>query len=200
VRPRVAAVATLLVFGWGCGGSGFAHAPPTTASPFAWLKPRAAPANWRTTATAGGAVLSYPPGWHLISGDPGTASAALSSPGGLIVGYLNATPATPAEVPSWARFRVKHNVEEGERTVHLIAQARDLRFQTGTGACVIDSYQTSSSAYTEIACLVRGHRHPTVIIAAAASNAWAAQQAALHQAIDAFRTHSLTPRPAPVRE
>jgi hypothetical protein len=136
-------------------------------------------------------VLAYPPSWHAISGDPGTASAALTASGGLIVGYLNATPATSSEVPSsWARFRVDHNGEEDDRHVHLIAQAGDLRFLTGIGACVTDSYQTSASPYTEIACLVRGQGHPTVIVAAATSSAWAEQQAALHTAIAAFRTRA----------
>jgi hypothetical protein len=191
VRLGVAAFATLLVLGSGCGGSGVAQTPSTPAPSFAWLKPAAAPAGWKATTTTGGAVLAYPPGWHVISGDPGTASAALTASGGLIVGYLNATPAIPTEVPSsWATFRVDHNGEEGDRHVHLIAQARNLRFPTGTGACVMDSYRTSSSPYTEIACLVRGQGQPTVIVAAATSSAWAGQQAALRQAISAFRTQA----------
>jgi hypothetical protein len=191
VRLGVAAFATLLVLGSGCGGSGVAQTPSTPAPSFSWLKPAAAPADWKAATTPGGAVLAYPPNWHVISGDSGTASAALTTSGGLIVGYLNATPATSSEVPSsWASFRVDHNGEEGDRHVHLIAQAGDLRFLTGTGACVTDRYQTSSSAYTEIACLVRGTGNPTVIVAAATSSAWASQQAALHTAIDAFRTQA----------
>jgi hypothetical protein len=189
VRPRVAALAALLVLGSGCGGTGVAQTPSTPAPSFSWLKPAAAPAGWKAATTPGGAVLAYPPGWHVISGDPGTASAALTASGGLIVGYLNATPATSSEMPSnWARFRVDHNGEEGDRHVHVIAQHGDLRFLTGTGACVTDSYQTSASPYTEIACLVRGQGRPTVIVAAATSGAWAEQQAALHTAIAAFRT------------
>lgn len=191
MRLRVAALATLLVLGSGCGGSGVAQTPSTLAPSFSWLNPAAAPAGWKATTTPDGAVLAYPPGWHAISGDPGTASAALTAPGGLIIGYLNATPATPSEVPSsWARFRVDHNGEEGDRHVHLIAHAGDLRFLTGTGACVTDSYQTSTTAYTEIACLVQGQGRPTVIVAAATSSAWARQQAALRTAIAAFRTQA----------
>jgi hypothetical protein len=192
VRSGVAALATLMVvLGWGCGGSGVAQTPSTPASPFAWLRPQAAPAGWKTTATAGGAVLAYPPGWKALAGDPGTASADLTGSGGLIVGYLNATPAIAGEVASsWARFRVEHNGEEGDRDVRLIAHATGLRFRTGTGACVIDSYRTTRTAYTEIACVVRGAGQPTVIVAAAATSTWAAQQATLHQAIDAFATHA----------
>ena len=191
MRLRVAALSTLLVLGSGCGGSGVAQTPSTPAPSFSWLKPAAAPAGWKAATTPAGAVLAYPPGWHVISGDPGTASAALTAQGGLIVGYLNATPATSSEVPSsWARFRVDHNGEEGDRHVHLIAQAGDLRFLTGTGTCVTDSYRTNASDYTEIACLVRGQGRPTVIVAAATSGAWAGQQAALHTAIAAFRTQA----------
>jgi hypothetical protein len=188
VRRRVAALATLLVLGSGCGGSGVARTPSTPDPPFSWLKPAAAPLDWKATKTPGEAVLAYPHAWHVISGDPGTASAALTAPGGLIVGYLNAAPATSSEVPStWARFRVDHNGEEGDRHVRLIAQAGGLRFLTGTGSCVTDSYQTSASAYIEIACLVRGPGQPSVIVAAAASSAWAIQRAALQTAIAGFR-------------
>jgi hypothetical protein len=191
VRRGVAALAALLVMGSGCGGSGVAQAPSTAAPSFSWLTPAAAPAGWKTTTTPGGAVLAYPPGWHVIAGDSGTASAALTSSDGKIGGYLNATPATSAEVPSsWASFRVDHNGEEGDRHVQMIAQAANLRFRTGTGACVTDSYQTSSSPYTEIACVVRGTSNPTVIVAAAASSDWSTQLAALHTAIDAFRTQA----------
>ena len=191
MRFCVASLATLLVLGSGCGGSGVAQAPSTPAPPYSWLKPAAAPAGWKAATTPGGAVLAYPPGWHVIPGDAGTVSAALTASGGLIVGYLNATPATSSEVPStWARFRVEHNGEEGDRHVRLVAQAAGLRFLTGAGACVTDSYRTSASPYTEIACVVRGRGQPAVIVAAATSSAWAAQRAALQTAIAAFRTRA----------
>jgi hypothetical protein len=38
--------------------------------------------------------------------------------------------------------------------------------------------------------VVRGTSNPTVIVAAATSSDWAAQQVALHTAIDAFRTQA----------
>ena len=143
MRLYVAGVATLIALGVGCGGVG-ASAPTTAAAPFAWVDPAPTPSTWQTVRTASGAVLTYPQSWHRIAGDSGTASAARTGAGGVIVGYLNATPAIPAEVPaSWARFRVRHNAEEGDRDVHLIAQARGLHFRTGRGACVIDGYRTS---------------------------------------------------------
>ena len=188
MRLYVAGVATLIALGVGCGGVA-GSAPTTAAAPFAWVEPAPAPSTWHTVRTAAGAVLTYPPSWHQIPGDAGTASAARTGAGGVIVGYLNATAAIPAEAPaSWARFRVQHNTEEGDRDVHLIARARGLHFRTGRGACVIDSYRTTRSAYVEIACLVRGAGRPTVIIAAAQRAGWAAEQPTLHRAIAAFRT------------
>jgi len=189
VRPRVAAIATLVLLGCGCGGFG-ASAPTTAAAPFSWLDPTSPPSTWHTARTATGAVLSYPGSWQRIGGDPGSVSAARTGAGGVIVGYLNVTRAVPAEMSaSWARFRVRHNAEEGDRDVHLIAQARGLRFAAGRGACVIDRYRTTRSAYVEIACLVRAPGRPSTVIVAAAQGArWTAEQADLHRAIAAFRT------------
>jgi hypothetical protein len=189
VRVRVAAIATLVLLGCGCGGFG-ASAPTTAEAPFAWLDPTSPPSTWHTARTATGAVLSYPGSWQRIGGDPGSVSAARTGAGGVIVGYLNATPAVAAEASvNWARFRVRHNAEEGDRDVHLIAQARGLRFGAGRGACVIDRYRTARSAYVEIACLVGAPGSPSTVVVAAAQEAmWTAEQADLHRAIAAFRT------------
>jgi hypothetical protein len=190
VKLCVAALATLTLLASSCGGS--AAAPATTtpaAAPFDWLHPAPPPPTWKTTRTATGTVLAYPPTWHPIHGDAGTASAAQTTPSGLIIGYLNVTPAIATETPStWPQFRIAHNAQEGSHHVHLVAHASGLRFRTGTGACVIDTYQTSKSAYKEIACLVRGHIHSTVVVAAATPTTWTAEQVTLYQAIAALRT------------
>jgi hypothetical protein len=186
VKAGVAALVALVVLGCGCGGSS-GSVQGTTTTAFAWLRAAPAPAGWHTTRTAAGAVLAYPPAWRTIHGDPGTASAALGGSDGAIVGYLNATPAIPSEMPArWAAFRVDHNAEEGDHNVKVIAHARGLRFRSGGGACVVDSYRTSARAYTEIACLVGRTGHSTVIVAAAASELWNSERADLHRAIDAF--------------
>lgn len=188
MKPRVAALATLTLLASSCGGSAAATTTPAVA-PFSWLHPGSPPPTWNTTRTATGAVLAYPPTWHPIHGDHGTASAAQTTPSGLIIGYLNVTPAIAAETPStWAQFRIAHNTQEGSHHVHLVAQASGLRFRSGTGACVIDTYQTSKTAYQEIACLVHGRIHSTVVVAAATPATWLAEQATLHQAIAALRT------------
>jgi hypothetical protein len=186
--PRAAAAIVLALACGGCGGS--AAAPQTASgSPFAWLRPGPAPSGWHRVRAGGGAVLAYPPSWHAIGGDPGTVSAARTTATGVIVGYLNATPAIAAETLSgWSRFRVAHNVDEGNRDVRTLARGRGLRFLTGTGSCVVDQYRTSRRRYREIACLVRGTSTGWVIVAAATPGAWRAEEADLHRAVAAFRT------------
>ena len=92
----------------GCG----AAQRPTT---FARLHPGPPPAGWQTARLpASAATLAYPLGWHAHHTDPGTASVALTSARGKIVGYLNATPRQGAEtLANWARFGTAHIREEG---------------------------------------------------------------------------------------
>jgi hypothetical protein len=79
--------------------------------------------------------MYYPPGWRLISGDKGTATAALSNSNGHISGYLNVTPRQGAERPAtWARFRLHHNAEEGDRDVRSEGSAEGVRFLRGRGS------------------------------------------------------------------
>jgi hypothetical protein len=102
-----------------------------------------------------------------------------------ILGYLNVTPRQGQETQAnWARFRIEHNAEEGDRDVRRLASAGELRFRTGRGACVQDSYATSAGArYIEIACLVTGRRSESVIVAAAPPSAWASVAPAMERAI-----------------
>lgn len=156
---------------------------PAHPGSFAWLRPAAAPSGWRVASTAGGASFGYPPGWRAVASDSGTASVALFDAGGKLVGYLNATPRQGAETPAgWARFRPDHNREEGDRNVRLLAAAEHLKFRSGSGSCVIDTYSTARAAYREIACLVSGAR-TTVFVAAAPVAAWPAQAATLERAL-----------------
>lgn len=131
-----------------------------------------------------GAKLFYPPSWQLVKGDSGTASAALRSTHGRFLGYLNLTPRQGAErVAGWAAFRMRHNLAEGNHDEHQIASAGGLSFRTGTGACIEDSYVTSSGvAYKEIACLIDGP-HPSVVVGAAPPHSWPQQAMAIERAI-----------------
>lgn len=177
----VIALAVLIVTG--------GHSAPAKPAAFSWLRPAAAPAGWGAATTRSGATLAYPPGWHSIETDPGTASAAPAVPHGPLVGYLNATPQEGNEtLANWSRFRVKHVAAEGARRVHLVAAATGLRFRSGHGSCVIDSYSTAKRRFREIACIVAGSRPTTVIVAAAPAARWAEQAPVLERAVAAFAT------------
>jgi hypothetical protein len=158
----------------GSGGSATAATRPTGA--FAWLHPGPAPAGWRGTTTArSGATLFYPPGWKPISGDRGTATAALRDGSGLYAGYVNVTPRQGAEQPAgWARFRIGHIRDEGGTGVRELAAAKGLQFRNGIGSCVIDEYlsRVGSHPYREIACIVSGQRNTGVFIGAALQHDW----------------------------
>src|SRR4029079_12366658 len=78
----------------------------------------------------------------------------------------------PETLANWSHFRVAHNREEGDRNVVREGLASGLRLQAGTGACVGDRYATITSHYREIACIVRGTRATTVVVAAAQPGDW----------------------------
>src|SRR5918996_280878 len=140
----LAVAAVVLVKGVGAGQSGQRF----TSGPFAWLHPASPPTGWTVARLAGGATLAYPPGWKQVKTDPGTASAALLSGSGRIVGYLNATPKQGAEtLANWSRFRPAHNRGEDDRNVRLVASARNLKFRGGRGSCVIEPYPPSKASY-----------------------------------------------------
>jgi hypothetical protein len=175
--------AVVLIVGLAGGGE---SSPRRPSGPFAWLHPAPPPAGWKVARSSGGA-LAYPPGWRPIKTDPGTASVALLGGGDRIEGYLNATPKQGAEtLANWSRFRLEHNVGEGDRSVHFIASARHLSFRSGRGSCVIDDYTTSKATYREIACLVSGPRSSAVVVAAAPIALWDQQAAKLERAVSSF--------------
>jgi hypothetical protein len=196
-RRRLAPIGLALVAALaiaGCGGGArpgpqpTVHAHAQVAGPFAWLSPAAPPAGWQIgRLPSGSAALAYPPGWRPIRTDPGTFSAALLGPHGKIRGYLNATPRQGAEtLADWARFRTAHNRDEGDFNLVSEAAARGLRFRTGSGSCVIDRYATDSAHYREIACLVRGSRASTVVVAAALPRDWPRLAPELERAVSSF--------------
>jgi hypothetical protein len=175
----------------GCGGAARQGGGHATSAPFTWLRPAAVPAGWTVgRLPSRTADLAYPPGWRSIQTDPGTFSAALLGPHGRIRGYLNATPQSGAEtLANWNSFRPAHNGEEGDRRVVSEAAASGLRFRSGTGSCVIDRYATTTDArYREIACIVRGARGTTVVVAAATPSDWTRLAPQLERAVASFST------------
>jgi hypothetical protein len=179
----VTLAAVVLIVGLAGGGE---SSHRRLSGPFAWLDPASPPAGWKVARSSGGA-LAYPPGWRPITTDPGTASVALLGGGDRIDGYLNATPKQGAEtLANWSRFRPEHNLDEGGRSVHVIASASHLSFRSGPGSCVIDDYTTSKATYREIACLVSGPRSSAVVVAAAPIALWEQQAATLERAVSSF--------------
>jgi hypothetical protein len=167
--------------------------PPAIANlaAFTWLKPQVAPAGWSTWRLPGSpAQLSAAPGWRREQGDAGTRTAVLRTRSGEIAGYLNATPGEGAEsTRNWTKFRVAHNKDEGEREVRLLAAATHLRFRSGLGSCVLDSYRTQSgNRYREVACIVSGPSATTVIVGAAPPPRWEAEAPTIEQAFNSFTT------------
>lgn len=171
--------AALAVAGCGGGSAGTGNAAP-----------RSVPAGWTTlTLPSRTASLAYPPGWRPIESDPGTVSAATTGRGGLIVGYLNATPRQANEsLRNWATFRPRHNAQEGDRNVRVLGTTTGVRPGLGRSACVQDTYRTVRARYHELACLVDGRRASTVVVAAATTAAWPRMAGELQRAVAAFRT------------
>jgi hypothetical protein len=78
--------------------------------------------------------------------------------------------------------------EESSKDVRLIASAHRLRFRSGQGSCVIDSYRTSRTRYREIACLVAGAHTSSVVVGAAPSKTWAQRAETIERAVASLRT------------
>ena len=172
-----------------CGSSELSGPPaPTDPAAFTWLRPAPPPSDWKVRQLPSGrASLAYPPGWRLTRTDPGTVTASLKR-NGKIAGYLNITPQGGDEtLANWASFRPAHNREEGDSDLVALASAPGLRFRSGTGSCVKDSYATDAGhRYTEIACIVRGPSATTVIVGAAPPESWKVLSPTLERSISSF--------------
>jgi hypothetical protein len=186
----VAATATVILGVWGDAAD--AGALATDQAPaFRWLHPQLPPRGWKLARLpSGAAAFGYPRTWRTIRTDPGTVSVALIGPGHRIRGYLNVTPRQGTEtLANWPSFRVEHvGEEEHSKDIRLIASAHELRFRSGTGSCVIDSYPTSRTRYREIACLVAGARSSSVVVGAAPAHIWTRQAKTIERAIASLRT------------
>ena len=185
----VAATVAAILGVW--GGAAVGSASVNGQAPaFRWLHPRPPPRGWKVARLpSGAATFAYPRTWRPIRTDPGTASVALLGHAGSIRGYLNVTPRQGTEtLANWPSFRIHHLGDEGSTDVRLIAQAHGLRFRSGRGSCVIDSYRTSRAHYREIACLVAGTSTSSVVLGAVPSKTWAQQAGTIERAIASLRT------------
>jgi hypothetical protein len=185
----VAATIAAILGVWGGAADGSASLNGQ-APAFRWLHPRPPPRGWKLARLpSGAATFAYPKTWRPIRTDPGTASVALIGHARSIRGYLNATPRQGREtLANWPSFRIQHLREDETTDVRLIASAHGLRFRSGRGSCVIDSYRTSRTRYREIACLVAGSRTSSVLVGAAPSKTWGQQAETVERAIVSLRT------------
>jgi hypothetical protein len=175
----------------GCGSGSRTKTPGANArSAFAWLRPEPPPPGWSVVRITNGATVAYPPGWRRVHGDAGTATAVLTGSDHRFLGYLNLTPRQGAEtLGNWGRFRVEHNAEEGERNGRALAVGTGLRFRTGAGSCVRDSYTTTTGTrYVELACLVAGQKASSVIVGTSTPAAWRQVSPLLERAIASLTT------------
>jgi hypothetical protein len=190
-RLLVVASTLAVLLGVGAGAAAGRGSVKGRAAAFRWLHPTSPPPGWKVARLpSGAATFAYPKPWRAIRTDPGTASVALIGPARSIRGYLNATPRQGAEtLANWPGFRIQHlREEESSKDVRLIASAHRLRFRSGRGSCVIDSYRTSRTRYREIACLVAGTRTSSVLVGAAPSESWTRQAKTIERAIASLRT------------
>jgi hypothetical protein len=199
-------VVALALIAAGCGSSSSSHSPaggtdPAQVAPapigpqvagngaFTWLRTVTPPSGWRTVRIPLGASMSYPPGWRRLAGDAGTATAGLLDADHHFLAYLNLTPRQSTEsLANWGRFRVAHNVDEGDRNIKTLAVGTGLRFGGAHGSCVRDAYTTAvGTHYVELACLVAGRRASVVIVGASPPQSWPREAAVLERAISGVR-------------
>ena len=190
-RLLAVAATAAAILGLGAGAADGFTSVNGQAPAFRGLHPRPAPNGLKLARLPSGASsFAYPRTWRAIRTDPGTTSVALTGHGGRILGYLNATPRQGAEtLANWPTYRIQHlREEEDPKDVRLVHAAHGLRFRSGRGSCVIDSYHTSLTRYREIACLVAGARTTSVIVGAAPANTWPQQAETIERAIASLRT------------
>lgn len=188
--PVIAAFGVgLVIAAAGCGTSGRPHAGDTARKrPGVNTAAAGGIRGWGALRIPTGASLPYPSAWRRISGDPGTASAAVLAATGTIRAYLNVTPAqAPESLSDWTTFRLRHNANDGDRDVRLIRAGSAPGMGRKTSACVTDQYTTTRTSYRELACLVapRGAR-ATVLVAAAQPDLWTVERPAFEFAFSHF--------------
>ena len=134
-------------------------------------------------------MLSPPPSFALINGDPGSVSTAVKGRTGAVVAYLNVTPHQGSErLHGFGAFRTSLLSRDHDYAVHVDAMAEGLAFKGGVGSCVIDHYLTrvGNNRYREIACLVVGKRGGNVVVATATDARWSLYRQALREAVASF--------------
>jgi hypothetical protein len=145
-------------------------AGPATLGSFGWLASTTPPVTWaRLTVPAGLGILSSPPGFRTIDGDPGTLSVGLLNPAGTYLGYLNVTPRQgPETLQNWATFRTTHLLGDDAVSVHEDAMVQSVPTSTAIRSCITDDYVATvgHNHFHEVACYVMNGTVGSVVVAA----------------------------------
>jgi hypothetical protein len=166
-----------------------ADAAGSRAAGFRWFSPAAAPATWRHRTLPPDAGILYYPATFVDSHDKDGVARERLGGHGSVLDYLDVSPKQgPESLRDWPSYRLEL-VRAESNDVHEDGHAFGLRFRGGTGSCVLDDYRTrvENHHYREIACFVQGHKHATVLIAAALESEWARAAKTLERAVDAYR-------------
>ena len=157
---------------------------------FDWLASTTPPATWaRLTVPSGLGVLSSPPGFHAVDGDPRALSVALLNSAGTYLGYLNVTPHQGHEtLQNWAAFRLSHLLGDDADSVHEDATVQSVRTAAAVRSCVTDDYVTTIGHhhFHEVACYVTSGSVSSVVVGATPSGDPAHVWTELQRAIAAY--------------
>jgi len=125
----------------------------------------------------------------VTKGDPDSYSVALVNRGAYLA-YLNVTPQEGDEqLAGWASFRVSHLLDDDAGSVQEDASEGSRAFLGRHESCVIDDYVTKVGRHRfhEIACIVSGTRHESVIVAAAPPSGWGQFGPTLERAVASYQ-------------
>ena len=143
----------------------------------------------RAALPDGRADVAHPPAWRVVPGARDSTTVARLSLDGRVLAYVQLSPAPPDRAPeTWARLRTTRERAQGLGALTVESRAAGLRFATGTGACVTDSYGAGGVRFREIACLVAGRHARSVVVAAAPADGWAAAAPDLERVVASLRT------------
>ena len=158
--------------------------------PFHWLASTTPPATWtRLGGPSGLGLVSSPPGFRRVHGDPGSLTAVLLSSTGTYLGYINVTPHQGHEtLRDWAAFRLTHLRGDGAVSAHEDAMVQSVRTAATVRSCVIDDYVTTVGhhPFHEVACDVTNGSVSSVVVAATPSGDPAHVWTELERAVAAY--------------
>jgi hypothetical protein len=140
--------------------------------PFSWLALTTPPATWTRLAVPSDlGIVSWPPGFRRVDGDPGTLTGVLLNSAGTYLGYINVTPHQGHEtLQDWAAFRLTHLRSDDAVSAHEDAMVQSVRTAAAVRSCVIDDYVTyGGHRFHEVACDVTNGSVSSVVVAATPS-------------------------------